>query len=274
MKESTLIEMQKKIDSLTRVVQGLINEINNIKDFSIGTIETMKLMPDYDEAIEKLKEKISEDSSENKETKLTNEEIIQAAEQFTRLAKKELDQQFDNVSVVIPGKTLSEIQKILGSDSESEVAIYFTDKHILFEMNASIIVSRLLEGDFPKYDQIFSSDYETLIKVNRKAMLQSIERAALIARESKKSPIKFQINDSMLAISSNTDLGKVHEEIDISREGSELEIAFNPRYLIDSLKVIEDEEIQLTFTTSLNPCIIKDPVAEQYKYLILPIRLN
>jgi len=70
MKESTLIEMQKKIDSLTRVVQGLINEINNIKDFSIGTIETMKLMPDYDEAIEKLKEKISEDSSENKETKL------------------------------------------------------------------------------------------------------------------------------------------------------------------------------------------------------------
>ena len=190
------------------------------------------------------------------------------------IRQKELEQAFDNVSVVIPGKTLSEIQKILGSDDESEVAIYFTDKHILFEMNASIIVSRLLEGDFPKYDQIFSSDYETLIKVNRKAMLSSIERAALIARESKKSPIKFQITDSMLTISSNTDLGKVHEEIDISREGSELEIAFNPRYLIDSLKVIEDEEVQLTFTTSLNPCIIKDPVAEQYKYLILPIRLN
>ena len=69
MKESTLIEMQKKIDSLTRVVQGLINEINNIKDFSIGTIETMKLMPDYDEAIEKLKEKLAKDSKKE-ETKL------------------------------------------------------------------------------------------------------------------------------------------------------------------------------------------------------------
>jgi DNA polymerase-3 subunit beta len=190
------------------------------------------------------------------------------------IRQKELDQSFDNISVVIPGKTLSEIQKILGNNVDTEVAIYFTDKHILFEMNSSIIVSRLLEGDFPKYDQIFSSDYETLIKVDRKMMLQSIERAALIARESKKSPIKFQISGSTLAISSNTDLGKVHEEIDIKREGKDLEIAFNPRYLIDALKVIENEEIQLTFTSSLNPCIIKDPVEEKYKYLILPIRLN
>ncbi len=190
------------------------------------------------------------------------------------IRQKELEQDFDDISVVIPGKTLSEIQKILSSDEESEVAIYFTDKHILFEMNSSIIVSRLLEGDFPKYDQIFSSDYETLIKIERKPMLQSIERAALIARESKKSPIKFQITSSTLIISSNTDLGKVHEEMDIQREGNELEIAFNPRYLIDALKVIEDDEVQLTFTTSLNPCIIKDQVNEQYKYLVLPIRLN
>ncbi len=69
-------------------------------------------------------------------------------------------------------------------------------------------------------------------------------------------------------------MGKVHEEMDIQREGNELEIAFNPRYLIDALKVIEDDEVQLTFTTSLNPCIIKDQVNEQYKYLVLPIRLN
>lgn len=187
---------------------------------------------------------------------------------------KELESDFDDMAVVIPGKTLSEISKILGSDEESEVAIYFTDKHILFEMNASIIVSRLLEGDFPKYDQIFSSDYETLIRVDRKSMLSSIERAALIARESKKSPIKFSISGNSLAITSNTDLGKVHEEMDIHREGKELDIAFNPKYLIDALKVIDDDEIQLTFTTSLNPCIIKDPEKETYKYLILPIRLN
>jgi len=181
---------------------------------------------------------------------------------------------FEDVAVVVPGKTLSEIQKILSTDEKDEVAIYFTDKHILFELNASIIVSRLLDGDFPKYDQIFSSDYETLIKVDRKSMLQSIERAALIARESKKSPVKFQINANTLAISSNTDLGKVHEEIEISREGNELDIAFNPKYLIDALKVIDDDVIHLTFTTSLNPCIIKEPETGRYKYLILPVRVN
>lgn len=190
------------------------------------------------------------------------------------IRQKELDQSASPVSVVIPGKTLSEIQKLLDSDEESEVAIFVTDKHILFEMNNSLIVSRLLEGDFPKYDQIFSTDYETLIRVDRKNMLQSIERAALIARESKKNPIRFQIKNNVLFISSNTDLGKVNEELDIHKEGKDLDIAFNPRYMIEALKVIEDDQIHLTFTTALNPCIIKDFEKEAYKYLVLPVRLN
>jgi DNA polymerase-3 subunit beta len=190
------------------------------------------------------------------------------------IRQTQLSENFENISVVIPGKTLSEIQKILTSDEDNEVAIYFTDKHILFELNDTIIVSRLLEGDFPKYDQIFSSDYETLISVNRKNLLQSIDRAALMARDSKKNPIKFQIEDSTLSITSNTDLGKVHEEIDIRREGNPLNIAFNPKYLIDALKVIENEEVELTFTSSLNPCIIKNSSDTSFKYLILPIRLS
>lgn len=222
-------------------------------------------------AIEEIRPILTGELFEIKSNKLN---IVSVDGYRVSIRQTDLAEAYADTSVVIPGKTLSEIQKILNSDEESEVAIYFTDRHILFEMNSSIIVSRLLEGDFPKYDQIFSSDYETLIKIDRKNMLQSIERSALIARESKKSPIKFQIKDSILTISSNTDLGKVHEEIDIHREGKELDIAFNPRYLIDALKVIEDDEIQLTFTTSLNPCIIRDAENDAYKYLVLPIRLN
>ncbi len=188
--------------------------------------------------------------------------------------QQNLDITVEDTSVVIPGKTLSEIQKILSSDTDSEVALYVTDKHILFELGTTIIVSRLLDGDFPKYDQIFLSDYETLIRVDRRNLLQSIERAALIAKDSKKNPVKFAISDQMLAISSNTELGKVHEEIDIQREGADIEIAFNPRYLIDALKVIDDETVQMTFTTPLNPCIIKDSESDSYKYLVLPVRLN
>jgi len=236
-----------------------------------STLKTMIHQTIFSIAIEEIRPILTGELFEIKSNKLN---LVSVDGYRVSIRQTMLNDSFPDTSVVIPGKTLSEIQKILNSDEESEVAIFFTDRHILFEMNESIIVSRLLEGDFPKYDQIFSSDYETLIKIDRKNMLQSIERSALIARESKKSPIKFQIRDTILTISSNTDLGKVHEEIDIHREGKELDIAFNPRYLIDALKVIEDDEIQLTFTTSLNPCIIKDANDDTYKYLVLPIRLN
>lgn len=179
-----------------------------------------------------------------------------------------------DTSVVVPGKTLSEISKILSSDEADMMSIYFTDKHILFELDDSIIVSRLLEGEYPKYASLFSADYDTLITVNRKDLMMSIERAALIARESKKSPIKMEITEGNLAITSNTELGNVHEEMTIRKEGQNLEIAFNPKYLIDALKVIEDEDICLQFTNALNPCILRQVEADEYKYLILPIRLN
>jgi len=181
---------------------------------------------------------------------------------------------FDNTSVVVPGKTLSEISKILSSDEADMLSVYFTDKHILFELEDSIVVSRLLEGDYPKYASLFSADYDTLITVERRELMMSIERAALIARESKKSPIKMEIRDSVLAITSNTELGNVHEEINIQQEGQNLEIAFNPKYMIDSLKAISDEEICLQFTNALNPCIIRQVQGDDFKYLILPIRLN
>lgn len=186
----------------------------------------------------------------------------------------EFNDDFEDTAVVVPGKTLNEISKILSSDEADMMSIYFTDKHILFELEDSIVVSRLLEGDYPKYASLFSADYDTLITVDRKELMMSIERAALIARESKKSPIKLEIKDDTLAITSNTELGNVHEEMAIKKEGQALEIAFNPRYLIDSLKVIEDEEICLQFTNALNPCIIRQQSEDAFKYLILPIRLN
>lgn len=176
--------------------------------------------------------------------------------------------------VVIPGKTLNEISKILDTDEEKDVMIYFTDKHILFELEDSIIVSRLLAGDFPKYEQFFSKDYDTLVKVNKQELLMSIDRAALISRESKKNPIKITIKNNSMIITSNTDLGNVYEEIDIEVEGKELEIAFNPKYFIDALKVIDDDYLYLQFTNSHSPCIIKQVDGDEYKYLIVPIRIR
>ncbi len=190
------------------------------------------------------------------------------------IRKVAFNESFEDTAVVVPGKTLSEISKILSGDEADMMSIYFTDKHILFELDDSIVVSRLLEGEYPKYASLFSADYDTLITVDRKVLMMGIERAALIARESKKSPIKLEIRDGSLAITSNTELGNVHEEMTIKKEGQDLEIAFNPRYLIDSLKAIDDEEICLQFTNALNPCIIRQVSEDAFKYLILPIRLN
>ncbi|TCK86794.1 DNA polymerase-3 subunit beta [Natranaerovirga hydrolytica] len=188
------------------------------------------------------------------------------------IRKSVMDIPFDK-NVVVPGKTLSEISKILSSE-EDDVLVYFADKHILFELENSIVVSRLLEGDFPKYEQIFSKDYETKIEIDRKDFLDSIDRASLISKDGKKTPIKVNIEDDNLIITSNTEIGQAHEEVSILKEGKDLEIAFNPKFLMDALRVIEDEKISIQFTNSLSPCIINQINGEDYKYLVLPIRIS
>ena len=179
-----------------------------------------------------------------------------------------------NIEVVIPGKTLGEVSKILSSEESDEVTIYFEDKHVLFDLGDSKVVSRLLEGEFLKYEQVFSSDYETKILVDKKNLLMSIERAALISREGKKNPIKIEIDGDKMIITSNTELGTAREELDVELEGKELVIAFNPRYLIEALKAIDEDEVYIHFISSLTPCIIMPKEGDSYKYLILPIRVN
>lgn len=176
--------------------------------------------------------------------------------------------------VVVPGRTLGEISKILSSDEADEMHIYFEDKHILFDLGGSKVVSRLLEGEFLKYEQVFSSDYETKVKLDRKKFLMSIERAALISREGKKNPIKIEIDGDTMIITSKAELGTAREEIAIELEGSELSIAFNPKYLIDALRSIDEDQVYINFISALTPCIIHPIEGDHFKYLILPIRLN
>ncbi len=192
-----------------------------------------------------------------------------------RISYRQLDISIENgeEEVVVPGRTLGEISKILSADDADDMQLYFEDKHILFDLGSSKVVSRLLEGEFLKYEQVFSSDYETRIQVDRKDFLMSIERAALISREGKKNPIKFEIDGDNMIITSKAELGTAREEVAIELEGSELSIAFNPRYLIDALKSIDDDAVCIHFISALTPCIIQPIEGNHYKYLILPIRV-
>jgi len=184
-----------------------------------------------------------------------------------------LDGKADDIKVVVPGKTLNEISKILSNDVDAIVNIYFTNNHILFEFDNTIVVSRLIEGEYFKINQMLSSDYETKIFVNKKEFLNCIDRATLLIKENDKKPIIINITDGSLELKVNSAIGSLDENIDITKEGKDIMIGFNPKFLIDALRVIEDEEINIYLVNSKAPCFIKDK-EEKYIYLILPVNFN
>ena len=175
--------------------------------------------------------------------------------------------------VVVPGKTLNEVSKILPGDADSDVTISFTEKHIVFEFDKTVVVSRLIEGEYFKIDQMLSSDYETKVKVNKKEFLSCIDRATLLVKEGDKKPIIVNITDNGMELKINSALGSMNEEIDIQKQGKDLMIGFNPKFLIDALRVIDDEEVDLYMVNPKAPCFIKN-VEESYIYLILPVNFT
>lgn len=176
--------------------------------------------------------------------------------------------------VVVPSKTLNEVAKIISNIADSEkINLLFTDKHILFEFNTVRIVSRLLEGEFIKYAQILPKENKTILKGKTSQILDSLERASLMARESKNSSIKLSIKSQKMNILSNVEIGSVNEEVSIDLSGPELDIGFNPKYLLDALKVIDSEFVVMEFSTNVSPCIMKPADQGNYIYLVLPVRM-
>ena len=174
---------------------------------------------------------------------------------------------------VVPGKTLNEISKILSGEVDEQVSIFFTKNHILFEFDQTMVVSRLIEGEYFRIDQMLSSDYETKLTINKKEFLSCIDRATLLVREGDKKPIIISITDSSMELKIDSAMGSMNEDIDISKDGKDIVIGFNPKFLIDALKVIDDENINIYLVNPKAPCFIRDD-EESYTYLILPVNIN
>ena len=189
------------------------------------------------------------------------------------IRKIELKDSYPDRKVIVPGKSLQEVSKILSGETEDEVRIFFTGNHIVFEFDNTIVVSRLIEGEYFKINQMLSSDYETKFVINKKEMLSCIDRATLLVKEGDKKPIVFRITDENMEISINSQLGSMKEDIDIQKEGKDILIGFNPKFLIDALRVIDDEEVTIFMVNPKAPCYIRDE-EEKYVYLILPVNFN
>ena len=189
------------------------------------------------------------------------------------IRKISLKNSYPAKKVVVPGKTLNEVSKILPGGAEDDVVISFTDKHIVFEFDDTTVVSRLIEGEYFNIQQMLSSDYETKVKINKKELLNCIDRATLLVKEGDKKPIIINITDDSMELKINSVIGSMNEDIDINKSGKDLMIGFNPKFLIDALKIIDDEEVDLYMVNPKAPCFIKN-LEESYIYLILPVNFT
>lgn len=186
------------------------------------------------------------------------------------IRRVELKDAYSNKKVVVPGKTLQEISKILSGEADEMVKIYFMANHIMFELPGTTIVSSLIEGEYFDIDHMLSKDYETRILSNRQLLMGCIDRASLFVKEGDKKPIIMDIKDGFMKLNIDSPIGSMDEDIDIEKEGHDIMIGFNPKFMIDALKAIDEDDVTIYLLNPKAPCFIRDE-AETYTYIVLPV---
>ena len=180
---------------------------------------------------------------------------------------------YGNEKVIVPGKTLMEISRILGGNNADTVKIIFDRKFIKFSFGATVVLSRLIEGEYFNVEQMVSADYNTSIKVNKNDFLNSIDRAITLTREGEKKPVILDINDEYMNLDITSSLGSMSARLPVKKEGKDIVIGFNPKFFVDALKVIDDEVVTIYFVNSNAPCFIRNDQVD-YVYIILPVNIN
>lgn len=189
------------------------------------------------------------------------------------LAKEKMNSAEES-KFIISAKIMNEISKIVSDDdTDSDINILLGDKKAVFNIGNTEVVLRLMEGEFIKYRDIIPSDGTINVKVGKEILLESIERASLLAKEGKNNLIKMTIKNDLLTVTSRSEEGNVKEQIVMEKIGDDLEIGFNSKFVIDVLKVIDDEEISMVFKTGTSPCVVRPVEGDAYEYLILPVRI-
>lgn len=181
-----------------------------------------------------------------------------------------LKDNYNPATVILPAKSLNEISRIIAGDSEKEITIYFGTNHVLFEFGETIVTSRIIDGEFFKLDDMLSSDYETKVYINRLKLLNALDSSTILIRESDHKPIIVDIKDAIMHLSAKSLYGAFDVDLECIKTGKDIKIAFNPRFLMDAIKVIEDEYLNIYLSNSKSPCFIKD-AEENYEYIVLPV---
>lgn len=251
----------------TRLPEIEKNEGINVSEFTFREIINRTIFSISDNDSNKLM------TGELLEIKDGNMRIVGLDGHRIAIRRTELNGSYSDRRVVIPGKTLGEVAKILPGDMDKQVSIFFTNKQVLFEFDETLVVSRLIDGEYFRIDQILSDDYETKMTVNRQELQSCIDRALLLVREGDKKPVVFSVTPANVEIMISTDLGRMDENIVCNSEGREIMIGFNPKFLLDALRAIDDEEIDMYFVNPKAPCFIRN-TEQTYNYVVLPVNFT
>lgn len=258
------------IQCLNAIEYPTIQKIDNAQFFTINQL-------DFKELIDKTIFSVALDDSrpilkgclfEVEENKITS-----VALDGFRLAKATMPikEQTARVSVIVPGRSLNEISKLL-SENDENIRVFIQRNYLMVQVDNTKIITRLIDGEFINYNNIINNDFSTIITINKAQFEDALDRASILSRVSNDNSVKLFIKDQVLTLSSQSEIGNVTEKLPIVLEGNELNISFDSRFIKDCLRVCKDEFLKLCFTTSISPCIIKANENDSYLFLILPLK--
>ncbi len=218
----------------------------------------------------------------NENNKLMTGELFEIKNNVLRLValdghriairKISLARNYEDKKVIVPGKTLNEVSKILSDNLEDQVKIYFSLNHILFEFDETCVYSRLIDGEYFHIDNMLGGEAQSIVNLQKKDFYSCLERADLLIKEGDNKPIILSISDNVMDMKITTTMGSMEEDMEVEKKGNDIRIGFNPKFLMDALKVIDDENITLYMINQKAPCFIKNE-EDTYLYLILPVNI-
>lgn len=181
----------------------------------------------------------------------------------------EMDMKF-----VVPGTALREIERILTDSADKTVSVYPDEKHILFEIDQTVLITRLIDGEFLNYRVAIPQDFSHIVPVNTREMITCIERVSLIVSEKLKNPVRMNFDGPVVKMSCITAMGKSYDECALGETVESLEIGFNNRYLLDALRACTEEQVMIKLKGALNPLVLSPAEGDKFTYLVLPVRLK
>ncbi|MEG1027109.1 MAG: DNA polymerase III subunit beta, partial [Oscillospiraceae bacterium] len=208
---------------------------------------------------------------------LSNGQLTIVSVDGYRLALRKADvTASDDFKFIIPGKTLSEIVKLLSrfSDDKEDISISVSNKHISFSISGYVIISRLIEGNFLDYKNTIPKECKTTVELLTKEFLETINRTSIIINERAKSPVKCHFENNSIKVFCETALGKVNDSVDCKITGEDVKIGFNNKYMADALKSAECDKIKIELNGPISPMKISPIDDDRFLFLVLPVRLN